>query len=65
LVEEARKAFDLGLVSEATEVETFDEVERVADLVQIGARNTLDMSVIPAAKALTHMPITANPSHAA
>ncbi len=126
LMEEARETFDLGLVTEATEVETFDEVERVADLVQIGARNmqnfallrragrsekpvllkrgpaatleewlfaaeyvlsegnrnvilcergirtwadharnTLDVSVIPAAKALTHLPIMADPSHAA
>jgi 3-deoxy-7-phosphoheptulonate synthase len=106
-------------------VETFDEVERVADLIQVGARNmqnfallrragrsgkpvllkrgpaatleewlyaaeyvlsegnrnvilcergirtwsaharnTLDVSVIPAAKALTHLPVIADPSHA-
>ena len=36
LLVEAREAFDLGLVIEATEVETFDEVEGVADLLQIG-----------------------------
>ncbi len=125
LLEEVRREFDLGIVTEATEVETFDEVERVADLVQIGARNmqnfallkragrstkpvllkrglsatleewlfaaeyvlsegnrnvilcergirtwsaharnTLDVSVIPAAKALTHLPVIADPSHA-
>ncbi|HLO65834.1 MAG TPA: 3-deoxy-7-phosphoheptulonate synthase [Holophaga sp.] len=125
LLAEARAEFDLGIVTEATEVETFDEVERVADLVQIGARNmqnfallrragrsgkpvllkrgtaatleewlyaaeyvlsegnrnvilcergirtwsaharnTLDVSVIPAAKALTHLPVIADPSHA-
>jgi 3-deoxy-7-phosphoheptulonate synthase len=28
------------------------------------ARNTLDVSVIPAAKALTHLPVVADPSHA-
>ena len=28
------------------------------------ARNTLDVSVIPAAKALTHLPVIADPSHA-
>jgi 3-deoxy-7-phosphoheptulonate synthase len=28
------------------------------------ARNTLDVSVIPAAKALTHLPVMADPSHA-
>ncbi len=125
LLAEARREFDLGIVTEATEVETFDGVERVADLVQIGARNmqnfallkragqsgkpvllkrgpaatleewlfaaeyvlsegnrnvilcergirtwsaharnTLDVSVIPAAKALTHLPVIADPSHA-
>lgn len=125
LLEEARREFDLGIVTEATEVETFDVVERTADLIQIGARNmqnfallkragrsgkpvllkrgpaatleewlfaaeyilsegnrnlilcergirtwsaharnTLDVSVIPAAKALTHLPVVADPSHA-
>jgi len=126
LLVEVRAAFDLGIVTEATEVETFDDVERVADLIQIGARNmqnfallrragrsekpillkrgpaatleewlfaaeyvlsegnrnvilcergirtwsdharnTFDVSVIPAAKALTHLPVMADPSHAA
>jgi 3-deoxy-7-phosphoheptulonate synthase len=125
LLEAARAEFDLGIVTEATEVETFDEVERTADLVQIGARNmqnfallkragrsdkpvllkrgpsatleewlfaaeyvlsegnrqvilcergirtwsqharnTLDVSVIPAARTLTHLPVIADPSHA-
>ncbi len=125
LLEEARDEFDLGIVTEATEVETFDDVERTADLVQIGARNmqnfallrragrsekpvllkrgpsatleewlyaaeyvlgegnrnvilcergirtwsdharnTLDVSVVPAAKALTHLPVMVDPSHA-
>jgi 3-deoxy-7-phosphoheptulonate synthase len=126
LLAEVRKTFDLGIVTEATEVEVFDEVERLADMIQIGARNmqnfallrragrsekpillkrgpaatleewlfaaeyvlsegnrnvvlcergirtwadharnTLDVSVIPAAKALTHLPVMADPSHAA
>jgi len=126
LLEEVRREFDLGIVTEATEVETFEEVERTADLVQLGARNmqnfallkragrsekpvllkrgpaatleewlfaaeyimsegnrnvilcergirtwsqyarnTLDVSVIPAAKLLTHLPVIADPSHAA
>jgi len=125
LLEEVRREFDLGIVTEATEVETFDEVERTADLVQLGARNmqnfallkragrcsrpvllkrgpaatleewlfaaeyvlsegnrnvilcergirtwsqharnTLDVSVIPAARQLTHLPVIADPSHA-
>ncbi len=125
LLEEARREFDLGIVTEATEVETFDAVERVADLIQLGARNmqnfallrragrsekpvllkrgpgatleewlyaaeyvlgegnrrvilcergirtwsdharnTLDISVVPAAKALTHLPVMVDPSHA-
>lgn len=125
LLEEVRREFNLGIVTEATEVETFEEVERTADLIQVGARNmqnfallkragrsekpvllkrglsatleewlyaaeyvlsegnrnvilcergirtwslharnTLDVSVIPAAKALTHLPVIADPSHA-
>ncbi len=125
LLEEARAEFGLGIVTEATEVETFDEVERTADMIQIGARNmqnfallrragrsekpvllkrgpaatleewlyaaeyvlgegnrnvvlcergirtwsdharnTLDVSVVPAAKALTHLPVMVDPSHA-
>ncbi|WP_243320681.1 3-deoxy-7-phosphoheptulonate synthase [Geothrix sp. SG200] len=125
LLEEVRAEFDLGIVTEATEVETFDDVERSADMVQIGARNmqnfallrragrsekpvllkrgpaatleewlyaaeyvlgegnrnlvlcergirtwsdharnTLDVSVVPAAKALTHLPVMVDPSHA-
>jgi 3-deoxy-7-phosphoheptulonate synthase len=125
LLEEVRREFDLGIVTEATEVETFDEVEHTADLIQLGARNmqnfallkragrsekpvllkrgpaatleewlfaaeyvlsegnrnvilcergirtwsqharnTLDVSVIPAAKLLTHLPVIADPSHA-
>ena len=125
LLEEARAEFDLGIVTEATEIEVFDDVERSADLIQIGARNmqnfallkragrsekpvllkrgpaatleewlyaaeyvlsegnrnvimcergirtwsdharnTLDVSVVPAAKALTHLPVMVDPSHA-
>ena len=125
LLEEARAEFGLGIVTEATEVETFDDVERSADMIQIGARNmqnfallrragrserpillkrgpsatleewlyaaeyvlsegnrnvvlcergirtwadharnTLDVSVVPAAKALTHLPVMVDPSHA-
>ena len=125
LLEEVRREFDLGIVTEATEVETFEEVERTADLIQVGARNmqnfallkragrsgkpvllkrglcatleewlhaaeyvlsegnrnvilcergirtwslharnTLDISAIPAARLLTHLPVIADPSHA-
>lgn len=125
LLEEVRAEFDLGIVTEATEIETFEDVERTADLIQIGARNmqnfallkragrsekpvllkrgpaatleewlyaaeyvlgegnrnvilcergirtwsnharnTLDVSVVPAAKALTHLPVMVDPSHA-
>ncbi|MEK6619529.1 MAG: hypothetical protein AABZ26_00985, partial [Chloroflexota bacterium] len=46
LLEEARDAFDLGIVTEATEIETFDEVERVADLIQIGARNMQNFALL-------------------
>ena len=46
LLEEARREFDLGIVTEATEVETFDAVERSADMVQIGARNMQNFALL-------------------
>ena len=125
LLNEVRVKFDIGIVTEATEVEVFDQVEQVADLIQIGARNmqnfallkragrsnkpillkrgiaatmeewlfaaeyilsegnpnvvlcergirtwslhsrnTFDVSVIPALKLVTHLPVIADPSHA-
>jgi len=125
LLNAVRLEFDLGIVTEATDLESFSDVERVADLVQIGARNmqnfallrragqsekpimlkrghgatleewllaaeyilsegnsrvilcergirtwsnharnTFDVSVIPAAKVLSHLPVIADPSHA-
>jgi 3-deoxy-7-phosphoheptulonate synthase len=125
LLDEVRYEFDIGIVTEATEVDVFDEVERVADLIQIGARNmqnfallkraghsskpillkrgfaatleewlfaaeyilsegnpnvilcergirtwslhsrnTFDISVIPATRIVTHLPVIADPSHA-
>jgi len=125
LLDEVRREFDLGIVTEATEVETFDAVEACADMVQLGARNmqnfallkragrsarpvllkrgpgatleewlfaaeyvlgegnrnlvlcergirtwsdharnTFDVSVVPAARGLTHLPVMVDPSHA-
>lgn len=125
LLAEVKKEFSLGIVTECLDNMTFDEVEAVADIVQIGARNmqnfsllkragrslkpillkrgnsasldewllaaeyilsegnsrvilcergirtwsdhsrnTLDLSVIPAARRLTHLPIFVDPSHA-
>jgi len=121
-----KQEFHLGIVTEATDLEAFPGVEKVADVVQIGARNmqnfallrragksekpillkrgqgatleewlmaaeyilsegngrvilcergirtwsnharnTFDVSVIPATKALSHLPVIADPSHAA
>lgn len=126
LLKEIREEFDLGIVTETTELDNFDEVEAVADLIQIGARNMqnfallrragrsskplllkrsasatleewlfaaeyvlnegnrqvilcergirswgdhcrnlLDVSAIPAIKLLSHLPVMADPSHAA
>jgi len=126
LLSAVRQEFGLGIVTEAADLDSFSDVERVADLVQIGARNmqnfallrragrcdkpillkrgqgatleewlsaaeyilsegntrvilcergirtwsnharnTFDVSVIPAAKVLTHLPVIADPSHAA
>ena len=124
ILDAARSEYGLGIVTEALDVESFDAVERAADMVQIGARNmqnfallrragrcekpvllkrgpsatleewlyaaeyilaegnrqvvlcergirtwsgharnTLDLSVVPAAKALTHLPVMVDPSH--
>jgi 3-deoxy-7-phosphoheptulonate synthase len=124
LLAEARAEFDLGIVTEALDVETFAVVEDYADCVQIGtrnmqnfallrragrsrrpillkrgvaatleeflmaaeyilsegndqvilcergirtfadhARNTLDLSIIPAIQRVSHLPIVADPSH--
>ena len=46
LLDEARTEFDLGIVTEATEIETFDDVERIADLIQIGARNMQNFALL-------------------
>ena len=126
ILAEARERFGLGIVTEAIDHDNFDEVEAVADVVQIGARNmqnfsllrragrspkpvllkrgmsatvdewlmaaeyivtegnrqvilcergvrtfadhtrnTLDLSSIPVVRQLSHLPIMADPSHAA
>ena len=126
ILAEARETFGLGIVTEAIDHENFDLVEQVADIVQIGARNmqnfsllrragrsrkpvllkrgmsatieellmaaeyilgggntrvilcergvrtfadhtrnTLDLSAIPVVKQASHLPIIADPSHAA
>ncbi|HBA85795.1 MAG TPA: 3-deoxy-7-phosphoheptulonate synthase [Verrucomicrobia bacterium] len=126
LLDEVRRQFGVGLVTEAIDHENFDKVEAVVDIVQIGARNmqnfsllrragksskpillkrgmsatieellmaaeyivsggnsqvilcergvrtfadhtrnTLDLSSIPVVKQVSHLPIIADPSHAA
>jgi 3-deoxy-7-phosphoheptulonate synthase len=124
LLTEIRDKFGMGIVTEAVDNEGVDHVERYADVIQIGARNmqnysllkragrakipvmlkrglsatldellmaaeyiasegnqqimlcergvrtfadhsrnTLDLSIVPAAKALSHLPIICDPSH--
>ncbi len=126
ILHEARAQTGLPIVTEAVDVETFDLVEEVADVIQIGARNmqnfsllkragqsrkpillkrgfgatveefllaaeyilaggnynvilcergirtfntysrfTLDITVIPELKRITHLPVIVDPSHAA
>ena len=125
ILTQIRDTFGMGIVTEAVDNEGVDHVEQYADVIQIGARNmqnysllkrvgrahkpvmlkrglsatldellmaaeyiasegntqimlcergvrtfadhsrnTLDLAVIPAAKALSHLPIIADPSHA-
>jgi 3-deoxy-7-phosphoheptulonate synthase len=46
LLDEARRRFGLGLVTEATDHEVFEAVEPVADVVQIGARNMQNFALL-------------------
>lgn len=43
---EARSRFGLGIVTEAIDAETYDLVEPIADIVQIGARNMQNFSLL-------------------
>jgi 3-deoxy-7-phosphoheptulonate synthase len=46
LLELVKSEFNLGIVTEATEVGNFDAVERVADLIQVGARNMQNFALL-------------------
>jgi len=46
MLAEVRREFRLGVVTEAIDAETFDRVEDVADVVQIGARNMQNFSLL-------------------
>jgi 3-deoxy-7-phosphoheptulonate synthase len=49
LLEEVRRAFDLRIVTEAKDTETLPAVTECADIVQIGARNMQNFSLLEAA----------------
>ena len=49
LLDEVREAFDLRIVTEAKDTETLDAVAEVADIIQIGARNMQNYSLLEAA----------------
>jgi 3-deoxy-7-phosphoheptulonate synthase len=58
-------AADLGMPF-VTEVVTPADVQTVAehaDMLQVGTRNTLDVSAVPVAQSLTHLPVIVDPSH--
>ena len=46
LLSEVRRQFGIGIVTEAVDHENFDKVEAVADIVQIGARNMQNFSLL-------------------
>lgn len=46
ILEKARQQSGLGIVTEAVSVEVFDDVERAADIVQIGARNMQNFALL-------------------
>lgn len=48
LLEEVREAFGLKIVTEVKDVETLDEVAAVADVLQVGARNMQNFSLLEA-----------------
>ena len=49
LLEEVRRSFDLRIVTEAKDTETLPAVTQCADVVQIGARNMQNFSLLEAA----------------
>lgn len=49
LLEEVRRSFDLRIVTEAKDTDTLPEVAECADVVQIGARNMQNFSLLEAA----------------
>jgi 3-deoxy-7-phosphoheptulonate synthase len=46
ILAEARQQFGLGIVTEAVDHESFDAVDAVADIIQIGARNMQNFSLL-------------------
>lgn len=48
LLEQVREAFGLRIVTEVKDSETLDEVAQVADVIQIGARNMQNFSLLEA-----------------
>jgi 3-deoxy-7-phosphoheptulonate synthase len=46
ILAEARTKFGLGIVTEATDHENYDQVEAAVDMVQIGARNMQNFSLL-------------------
>ena len=65
LLAEAREATGLKVVTEVLAPEEVELIARYADVLQIGARNTLDLGAIPVLKERTHLPVIVDPSHAA
>ncbi len=97
ILAKVRQKFGFGIVTEAIDNESLDLVEEYADVIQIGARNmqnfsllkragrakkynvmlcergvrtfadhsrnTLDLTIVPAVKKRSHLPILVDPSH--
>ncbi|HOB73090.1 MAG TPA: 3-deoxy-7-phosphoheptulonate synthase [Phycisphaerae bacterium] len=49
ILEEVKRTFDLRIVTEVMDIETMDAVAEVADVLQIGARNMQNFSLLEAA----------------
>src|SRR5665648_728502 len=64
LLAQAGEETGLAVVTEVMSVNQIELVGKYTDIFQVGARNILDLSAVPALKRLSHLPIIVDPSHA-
>src|SRR5207244_209872 len=63
LLREAGDRFGMLVISEVMEISQIAMMLPYVDILQVGARNTLDISAIPIIHKLSHLPMASDPSH--